>query len=181
MPKALEQIGACDKCAGYENCDKFGVLPADVTVHKGDALFPRIDVEKEIEELNSIIKNNEGESEETKALREELEGVAQIGIDDFAKVDLRVCEVKTCEPVKKSKKLLQFTILDGVKDRTVVSGIANYYKPEELISKKIILVQNLKPAKLCGVESCGMILSAVHGDDLKVVFVDNMPVGSKIC
>ena len=181
MPKALEQIGACEKCAGYENCDKFGVLPADVTVHKGDALFPRIDVEKEIEELNSIIKNNEGESEETKALREELEGVAQIGIDDFAKVDLRVCEVKTCEPVKKSKKLLQFTIFDGVKDRTVVSGIANYYKPEELIGKKIILVQNLKPAKLCGVESCGMILSAVHGDDLKVVFVDNMPVGSKIC
>ena len=142
---------------------------------------PRIDVEKEIEELNSIIKNNEGESEETKALREELEGVAQIGIDDFAKVDLRVCEVKTCEPVKKSKKLLQFTIYDGEKDRTVVSGIANYYKPEELIGKKIILVQNLKPAKLCGVESCGMILSAVHGDDLKVVFVDNMPVGSKIC
>ena len=181
MPKALEQIGACEKCAGYENCDKFGVLPADVTVHKGDALFPRIDVEKEIEELNSIIKNNEGESEETKALREELEGVAQIGIDDFAKVDLRVCEVKTCEPVKKSKKLLQFTIFDGVNDRTVVSGIANYYKPEELIGKKIILVQNLKPAKLCGVESCGMILSAVHGDDLKVVFVDNMPVGSKIC
>ena len=181
MPKALEQIGACEKCAGYENCDKFGVLPADVTVHKGDALFPRIDVEKEIEELNSIIKNNEGESKETKALREELEGVAQIGIDDFAKVDLRVCEVKTCEPVKKSKKLLQFTIFDGVKDRTVVSGIANYYKPEELIGKKIILVQNLKPAKLCGVESCGMILSAVHGDDLKVVFVDNMPVGSKIC
>ena len=181
MPKALEQIGACEKCAGYENCDKFGVLPADVTVHKGDALFPRIDVEKEIEELNSIIKNNEGESEKTKALREELEGVAQIGIDDFAKVDLRVCEVKTCEPVKKSKKLLQFTIFDGVKDRTVVSGIANYYKPEELIGKKIILVQNLKPAKLCGVESCGMILSAVHGDDLKVVFVDDMPVGSKIC
>ena len=181
MPKALEQIGACEKCAGYENCDKFGVLPADITVHKGDALFPRIDVEKEIEELNSIIKNNEGESEETKALREELEGVAQIGIDDFAKVDLRVCEVKTCEPVKKSKKLLQFTIFDGIKDRTVVSGIANYYKPEELIGKKIILVQNLKPAKLCGVESCGMILSAVHGDDLKVVFVDNMPVGSKIC
>lgn len=181
MPKALEQIGACEKCAGYENCNKFGVLPADVTVHKGDALFPRIDVEKEIEELNSIIKNNDGESEETKALREELEGVAQIGIDDFAKVDFRVCEVKTCEPVKKSKKLLQFTIFDGVKDRIVVSGIANYYKPEELIGKKIILVQNLKPAKLCGVESCGMILSAVHGDDLKVVFVDNMPVGSKIC
>ena len=181
MPKVWEQIGAGVADHTYENAASFGVLPKNVTVHKGEILFPRIDVEKEIEDLNSNIKNNEGESEETKVLREELEGVAQIGIDDFAKVDLRVCEVKTCEPVKKSKKLLQFTIFDGVKDRTVVSGIANYYKPEELIGKKIILVQNLKPAKLCGVESCGMILSAVHGDDLKVVFVDNMPVGSKIC
>ena len=132
--------------------------------------------------LNSINikKNTMGDSEETKALREELEGVAQIGIDDFAKVDLRVCEVKTCVPVKKSKKLLQFTIFDGVKDRTVVSGIANYYKPEELIGKKIILVQNLKPAKLCGVESCGMILSATCGEEIKVIFVDDMEPGSKI-
>ena len=143
-------------------------------------MFPRIDVEKEIEELNSIIKNNDTESEETKKLREEIEGVAQIGIDDFGKVDLRVAEIKACEPIKKAKKLLKLTVFDGVKERTVASGIAKYYKPEELVGKKIILVSNLKPAKLCGVESCGMILAATCGDDIKVIFVDDMPAGAKI-
>lgn len=180
MPKALEQIGACEKCATYENADKFGVLPLDVTVKKGEALFPRIDVDKEIEELNSIIKNNSGEDEETKKLREEIEGIAQIGIDDFCKVDLRVAEIKACEPIKKAKKLLKLTVFDGVKDRTVASGIAKYYKPEELVGKKIILVSNLAPAKLCGVESCGMILAATCGEDVKVIFVDDMPAGAKI-
>lgn len=180
MPKALEQIGADEAAATYDNADKFGVLPLDVTVKKGEALFPRIDVEKEIEELNSIIKNNDTESEETKKLREEIEGVAQIGIDDFGKVDLRVAEIKACEPIKKAKKLLKLTVFDGVKERTVASGIAKYYKPEELVGKKIILVSNLKPAKLCGVESCGMILAATCGDDIKVIFVDDMPAGAKI-
>lgn len=180
MPWALEQIGADEAAATYDNADKFGVLPLDVTVKKGEALFPRIDVEKEIEELNSIIKNNDTESEETKKLREEIEGVAQIGIDDFGKVDLRVAEIKACEPIKKAKKLLKLTVFDGVKERTVASGIAKYYKPEELVGKKIILVSNLKPAKLCGVESCGMILAATCGDDIKVIFVDDMPAGAKI-
>ncbi len=180
MPKALEQIGACEKCATYENADKFGALPADVTVKKGEALFPRIDVDKEIEELNSIIKNNSAEDEATQKLREEIEGVAQIGIDDFCKVDLRVAEIKACEPIKKAKKLLKLTVFDGANERTVASGIANFYKPEELVGKKIILVSNLKPAKLCGVESCGMILAATCGEDVKVIFVDDMPAGSKI-
>ena len=180
MPRALEQIGADEAAATYDNADKFGVLPLDVTVKKGEALFPRIDVEKEIEELNSIIKNNDTESEETKKLREEIEGVAQIGIDDFGKVDLRVAEIKACEPIKKAKKLLKLTVFDGVKERTVASGIAKYYKPEELVGKKIILVSNLKPAKLCGVASCGMILAATCGDDIKVIFVDDMPAGAKI-
>lgn len=180
MPKALEQIGACEKCATYENADKFGILPPDVTVKKGEALFPRIDVDKEIEELNSIIKNSSGEDEETKKLREEIEGVAQIGIDDFCKVDLRVAEIKACEPIKKAKKLLKLTVFDGVKERTVASGIAKYYKPEELVGRKIILVSNLAPAKLCGVESCGMILAATCGEDVKVIFVDDMPAGAKI-
>lgn len=180
MPKALEQIGACEKCATYENADKFGILPPDVTVKKGEALFPRIDVDKEIEELNSIIKNSSGEDEETKKLREEIEGIAQIGIDDFCKVDLRVAEIKACEPIKKAKKLLKLTVFDGVKERTVASGIAKYYKPEELVGKKIILVSNLEPAKLCGVESCGMILAATCGEDVKVIFVDDMPAGAKI-
>ena len=185
MPKALEQIGACEKCASYENADKFGVLPADVTVKKGEALFPRIDVEKEIEELNAIIKNNDGESEEVKEIREELANVAQIGIDDFAKCDIRVGEVRACEKVKKSKKLLQFSIFDGADERTIVSGIAKYYKPEELAGKKILFVSNLKPVKLCGIESHGMILSAVHGEgdseQLKLVTVgDDMPAGWRI-
>lgn len=180
MPKALEQIGACEKCATYENADKFGVLPLDVTVKKGEALFPRIDVEKEIEELNSIIKNNEQVDEKTAKLKEEIEGVAQIGIDDFCKVDLRVAEIKACEPIKKAKKLLKLTIFDGVKERTVASGIAKFYTPDELIGRKIILVSNLKPAKLCGVESCGMILAATCGEEIKVIFVDDMESGSKI-
>lgn len=180
MPKALEQIGACEKCATYENADEFGVLPLDVTVKKGEALFPRIDVEKEIEELNAIIKNNEKVDEKTEKLKEEIEGVAQIGIDDFCKVDLRVAEIKACEPIKKAKKLLKLTIFDGVKERTVASGIAKFYTPDDLIGRKIILVSNLKPAKLCGVESCGMILAATCGEEIKVIFVDDMEPGSKI-
>ena len=185
MPKALEQIGACEKCAGYDKANQFGALPLCVTVKKGEALFPRIDVEKEIEELNAIIKNNDGESEEVKAIREELANVAQIGIDDFAKSDIRVGEVKACEKVKKSKKLLQFTIFDGADERTIVSGIAKYYKPEDLVGKKILFVSNLKPVKLCGIESHGMILSAVHGEGEKeqlrlVILGDDMPAGWKI-
>ena len=185
MPKALEQIGACEKCAGYDKANQFGALPLCVTVKKGEALFPRIDVEKEIEELNAIIKNNDGESEEVKAIREELANVAQIGIDDFAQSDIRVGEVKACEKVKKSKKLLQFTIFDGADKRTIVSGIAKYYKPEDLVGKKILFVSNLKPVKLCGIESHGMILSAVHGEGEKeqlrlVILGDDMPAGWKI-
>ncbi len=180
MPKALEQIGACEKCATYDNADRFNVLPADVTVKKGEVLFPRIDVEKEIEELNQIFKNNDGEDEEVKALREEMEGIAQIGIDDFCKVDLRVAEIKACEPIKKAKKLLKLTLFDGVKERTVASGLALYYKPKELIGRRVVLVANLKPAKLCGVESQGMILAATDKDEVKVIFVDNMTPGSKI-
>ena len=185
MPKALEQIGACEKCAGYDKANQFGALPLCVTVKKGEALFPRIDVEKEIEELNAIIKNNDGESEEVKAIREELANVAQIGIDDLAQSDIRVGEVKACEKVKKSKKLLQFTIFDGADERTIVSGIAKYYKPEDLVGKKILFVSNLKPVKLCGIESHGMILSAVHGEGEKeqlrlVILGDDMPAGWKI-
>ena len=185
MPKALEQIGACEDCASYENTARFGALPANVTVKKGEALFPRIDVEKEIEELNSIIKNNDGVDAEREKIRVELANVAQIGIDDFAASDIRVGEVKSCEKVKKSKKLLKFSIFDGADERTIVSGIAMHYKPEELVGKKILFVSNLKPVKLCGIESCGMILSAVTGEGadekLQVVTIEGMPAGSKIC
>ena len=180
MPKALEQIGIADSGATYENAGIFGVLPNNVTVKKGEVLFPRIDVDKEIEELNSIIKTSAGENEEANKLKEEIEGIAQIGIDDFCKVDLRVAEIKACEPIKNAKKLLKLTLFDGVKDRTVASGISKFYKPEDLVGKKVILVSNLKPAKLCGVESFGMILAAAFKEKIKVIFVDDMPAGAKI-
>ena len=114
--------------------------------------------------------------------RKDIQGVAKIGIDDFAKVDLRVAQIVDCVPVKRAKKLLQLTLDDGTKNpRTVASGIAKWYKPEDLIGKKVIVVSNLKPAVLCGVESCGMILAAdCSEDDVKVVFVENMPNGAKI-
>ena len=102
-----------------------------------------------------------------------------------AKCDIRVGDVKACEKVKKSKKLLKFTIFDGAGERTIVSGIAMHYDPEELVGKKILFVSNLKPVKLCGVESQGMILSAVQetpdGEKLQVLTIDGMPAGSQIC
>ncbi len=181
MPKVFEQIGATDY-ATYEYADKWNVLPLDTTVARGEVLFPRIDVDKEIEELNAIIQKNveKAQAEEQKS-EKKIEGLAQIGIDDFCKVELRVAQIKECEKVKKSKKLLKLTLLDGEGERTVASGIANYYEPEELIGKKVILVANLKPATLCKVESHGMILAASMGEDVNVIFVDDsVEVGSRI-
>ena len=179
MPIVWEQIGAATDDVTYESTASFGKLPKNVTVHKGNIIFPRIDVEKEIDELNKLIGS---QKEETKpeAKPEKTENVALIGIDDFAKVELRVAEITACEPVKKAKKLLKLTLNDGFGTRTVASGIAKYYKPDELVGKKIILVANLKPAVLCGVESQGMILAGENGDDVKVIFVDGLPAGSKI-
>ncbi len=178
MPKVFEQIGAVD-CATYENADKFGVLPLDVTVKRGEALFPRIDVEKEIEELNAIIKNNEPKPEPAFELPEHK---AEIAFDDFEKVELRVAKVLACEKVKKSKKLLKFTLDDGEGERIILSGIAEYYDPEELIGKNIAYVANLAPRKMMGIESRGMILSAESGDGLKVVTIDDsiLPGGSLV-
>ena len=154
------------------------MLPANVTVQKGDIIFPRIDVEKEIEELNKIIGSQKEEPKAEK--KEKPEGLAMIGIEDFAKIELRAAKILACEPVKKAKKLLKLTLDDGFGERTVASGIAKYYKPDELIGKTVVLVANLKPAVLCGVESNGMILAAVSGDDVKVIFLDGVESGSKI-
>ena len=177
MPKVYEQIGAKDSDITYENVGKFNVLPADVTVKKGEVLFPRIDVEKEIEALNALIAPNK---EEEKA--PEIELAPEISIDDFAKVELRVAKVLKCEPVPKAKKLLCLQLDDGMGGRQVVSGIAKWYKPEDLIGKKVIVVANLKPVKLCGVESQGMICAAdLPNGDAQVMFPDeNIPVGAKI-
>ncbi len=159
----------------WEECKEFG-KNATYTVCKGDIIFPRIDLEKELAELEAT------HAEPVNPLKAEIEGVAKIGIDDFAKVDLRVAKVVECVPVKKAKKLLQLTLDDGTgSSRTVASGIAKWYKPEDIIGKSVILVSNLKPAVLCGVESCGMILAADAGEDeVKVIFVDGIPAGSKV-
>lgn len=181
MPKVWEQIGADKELITYENAGKFNVLPLDVTVHKGPALFPRINADKEIEELNELIKKQAEEAQ--KALQKpEIEGLAEIQFDDFAKVELRVAKIEQCEPIKKAKKLLKLQVNDGSsKLRQIVSGIAPWYKPEDLIGKSVIIVANLKPAKLCGEMSNGMLLAGdVSEDDVKVLFVDGMPAGTKI-
>lgn len=178
-PKIQAQIGASANELTYESAAKWGVLSSDAVITKGETLYPRIDANQEIEELNQLIPNPAAKEEAKQS--EKPEGIAQITIDDFAKVDLRAAVVKACEPVKKSKKLLKLTLDDGTGERTVASGISQWYKPEDLIGHTVVLVSNLKPAKLCGVESQGMILAADAGEnDVKVIFVDGVPAGSKI-
>lgn len=182
MPKVWEQIGAAESDITYENAGKFGVLPADVTVHRGEIIFPRIDVDKEIEELNKIIGSNAKPEEKADDGFEPAPIADEITIDDFAKVDLRVALVKDCEKVKKSQKLLCLQLDDGFGGRQVVSGIAAWYKPEDLIGKKVVIVANLKPVKLCGVESNGMICAADTPDGAaSVIFPDqDLPCGAKL-
>lgn len=179
MPEVWKQIGAAENDVSYENAGKFGVLSTDVTVSKGAVLFPRIDTEKEIDELNKLI---ETQMAETQKAQEKIELAPEIAIDEFFKTELRAAKVKACEKVKKSKKLLKLQLDDGMGGRQVVSGIAEHYKPEDLIGKTVILVANLKPAKLCGEESMGMICAADMPDGgIKVVFLDDdVPAGTKI-
>lgn len=175
--QTIQERFVCDKALfSYDNAASWGLLPAGTEIKKGSIIFPRLDLAKELEELEKLTKKPEPE-------KKEIPGIAEmISIDDFGKVDLRVAEIKDCFPVKKSKKLLQITLDDGTgTPRTVASGIAPWYKPEDLIGHKVMVVANLKPAKLCGVESCGMILAAdCDENDVKVVFVDGMPNGAKI-
>lgn len=164
----------------YDSLKAFGGLQAGTKVGTPTPLFSRIDGEKLIAEL---LEQQKKEQEAEKKAAEAAAGLAPIHIDDFMKTELRVAEIIACEPVKRSKKLLKLTLDDGSgAERTVASGIAPWYKPEDLIGKKVVLVANLKPAKLCGVESCGMILAADCAEDnVQVVFVDSsMPNGARI-
>ena len=170
--KILEQIGV--KQANFESIKEFG-FENGYTVGEGSPLFARLDVEKTLKLLND---NANKQKEETKA--ENLVTANEIGIEDFMKVELTAGKILTAEKIEKSKKLLKLTIFDGVEERTVASGISEYYAPDELIGKTIILVSNLKPAKLCGVESNGMILAADTKDGVKVIFLDGIEPGSKI-
>ena len=186
--KIAQQIGAKAEHLTWENANKFGVLPLDVTVEKGDTLFPRIDVKKELEELEKEDKKNKSEAEKIdkkeskKQEKQEGAPAGLIDIDDFGKVSLNVCEIISCEKVEKADKLLKLMVNDGIRERQIVSGIAKWYNPDELIGKKVVVVTNLKPAKLRGILSEGMILAAdKSADDVKVIFVDtDIPNGAKI-
>ena len=183
MPEIWAQTGADDNAVKYDNSASFAVLPRNVTVHKGKIIFPRIDVDKEIEELNKLLDSGKKEKPaeaQDNSSEEKTEGLAMIGIEDFMKVELRAARIKNCEPVKKAKKLLKLTLDDGCGERTVASGIAQYYKPEELIGKTVILVANLKPAMLCGIESNGMILASDGAEGVRVVFLEGVEPGTKI-
>lgn len=173
----------------YDSLDTFGLTDmVGKKVGEAKPLFQRVDKE---EMMKTVAERQEKAAAAEKAnnakVKEQLDEktgivhLSQIAIDDFAKVELRVAEIKACEPVKRAKKLLKLTLDDGEGERTVASGIAQWYKPEDLIGHKIVLVANLKPATLCGVESQGMILAADCNDkSAKVIFVDDFDTGSKI-
>lgn len=171
-----KQLGLGDfAAANIQAAQVWGKYPADTKVCKGHALFPRYDLEEEIAE-------NEEEKKEAQACPAAKEPTKpEITIDDFAKCDLRVGKVIACEKIPKAKKLLKFQIDLGTETRQIVSGISQHYAPDDLIGHCVVVVTNLKPVKLCGVESNGMILAALDGaDKLQVVSADGMPAGSRV-
>ena len=175
--KIFEQINTDVK--NYESLDNFGGLEVGGKVGAAVPLFSRLDSKKLLDDI-ALAAAKAQQAEKAAVNTAKAEEKPEISIDDFAKVELRVAKVKACEPVKKAKKLLKLTLDDGTGERTVASGIAQYYKPEDLIGHNVILVANLKPAKLCSVESCGMILAADSGNSVKVIFADDMEVGSTV-
>ncbi|HNW04240.1 MAG TPA: methionine--tRNA ligase [Oscillospiraceae bacterium] len=184
--KIFEQIGAPESCRTYESADRFGALPADVSVARGETLFPRIDAAKEIAELDAA-QTPAGEAprqpeEEEKPKKAADPPTQEITVDDFFKIELRVAKILSAEKIPKAKKLLRLQLDDGAEGRQIVSGIAQSYEPEDLVGKKIILVANLRPATLCGVDSCGMLVAGERADgSIAVTFVDDaVPVGTRL-
>ena len=183
MPDTAAEIARRlgDARMDWDSLTGFGVLPADVATVAGPALFPRIDVEKELAALEELNKPP------VPALQIEPYSEEKVDFDTFCKSDLRAVKVKDCQPVKKSDKLLCFTLDDGTgTDRQILSGIAKYYKPEELVGKTLVAITNLPPRKMMGKESSGMLLSAIHtekGEEkLNLVMVsDAIPAGAKLC
>ena len=165
----------------WDSLNTFGVLPSDVATAAGPVLFPRIDMDKELAELEALNKPAKP-AIEIEPLTEE-----KVDFDTFCKSDFRAVKVKACQNVKKSDKLLQFTLDDGTgTDRQILSGIAKFYKPEELVGKTLVAIVNLPPRKMMGKESCGMLLSAVHTEQgqekLHLVMLDDaIPAGAKLC
>ena len=181
--KILEQIKA--ENGGLESLQNFGVYAAGTKLDAPEILFARLDMEKKMAEIDAI--NAEKAKAALPALEIEPYAEEQVDFDTFCKSDFRAVKVKDCQPVKKSDKLLQFTLDDGTgTDRQILSGIAKFYKPEELIGKTLVAITNLPPRKMMGRESCGMLISAVHtekGEEkLNLLMVDDaIPAGAKLC
>ena len=176
--KAFAQIGAAPEQTTWDNAAVWGVLPADVTVQKGETLFPRIDMAKELAELEALKA-----AKKAAAAQQAAPVLPDVTIDDFAKCDMRVCKVLKCEPVKKSDKLLCFTLNDGSgTDRQILSGIAKFYRPEELVGKTVVAILNLPPRKMMGMASNGMLLSAEKDGKLNLLMLDDgVPAGAQLC
>ena len=174
--KAFAQIGATAEQTSWDNAAVWGVLPADVTVTKGETLFPRIDMAKELAELEKLHAAAQSAPQSAPVLPD-------VTIDEFAKCDMRVCQVLSCEPVKKSDKLLKFMLDDGSgTPRQILSGLAHYYKPETLVGKKVVAILNLPSRKMAGQDSNGMLLCAEKGDQVHLVILsDDVPVGAQLC
>ncbi len=181
----LRQIGACECCSSWDSAAVYGSLRGDAKVERGDNLFPRIDTEKAVAELEAIAEAAKKAALPELELEPQLE--EKVDFDTFCKSDFRAVKVKACENVKKSDKLLKFTLDDGTgTDRQILSGIAKFYKPEELVGKTLMAIVNLPPRKMMGQESCGMLISAVHtekGEEkLNLLMLDDkIPAGAKMC
>ena len=183
--KIFARLGAAADCRDWDSAAEWGRLSASVTVHKGEAIFPRIDMEKALAELEAI-----QEAQKKAALPAlEIEPLTEekVDFDTFCRSDFRVVKVKACEAVKKSDKLLRFTLDDGTgTDRQILSGIHKCYEPEQLVGKTLVAIVNLPPRKMMGLESCGMLLSATHTEKgqevLNLIMVDDkIPAGAKLC
>lgn len=159
----------------WDSLDKFGKLKKQVSVTKNEVIFPRLDMEKELEELEIAIKESQKDS--VANLGKASENIKElISFDDFQKIDLKVGEVIKCEKVQKSDKLLKSQIKLGAKVVQIISGISKHYSPEEMLGKKVVVVTNLKPVKLCGEISEGMILCASDKEDknIRLLTIDDV-------
>ena len=178
--KVFTQLGIQDEnLKTWDSLSEFGLIPSDTNVLKGDPIFPRLDMEEEVQYIKEQMQGGPSKVEEKEEV--EIPEVDEITIDDFTKVELRVAQVMEVEPVKKADKLLKLQLDLGYEKRQVVSGIAQHYKPEELVGKKVICVTNLKPVKLRGELSQGMILAGSQDGVLSVATIDaSIPNGSKV-
>ena len=185
MEKLFVQIGATAPQQTWDAANVWGALSDIATVTKGENLFPRIDMEKAIAELEAAAEA--AKKAALPAIELEPQTEEKVDFETFCKSDFRAVKVKNCENVKKSDKLLKFTLDDGTgTDRQILSGIAKWYKPEDLIGKTLVAIVNLPPRKMMGQESCGMLISAVHkekGEEkLHLLMVDDaIPAGAKLC